>query len=72
MGAKDLVLGSHFLLRVHTRFMKNPRFWYDKNLIEADGIVVVLLSGMRTELLSKDDDSMTEAFAEMIVEGCGL
>jgi hypothetical protein len=37
------------LMRIHYGFfMVNPRFWYDKNLQEADAIIVIAASNLRT------------------------
>lgn len=39
------------LMRVHySFFMTNPRFWYDKNLLESDKLIVVAASDIRKEL----------------------
>ena len=35
------------LLRAHYHLMDNPRFWYDKGLIEASKILCVRASDMR-------------------------
>lgn len=41
-----------FLMRVHYGFfMKNPRFWYDKALIDADRYIVVAASDLRLECI---------------------
>jgi hypothetical protein len=39
------------LMRIHYNvFMANPRFWYDKDLLEADTMVCVAASNLRREL----------------------
>jgi hypothetical protein len=35
------------LLRIHGYFMLNPRFWYEKNLMEADKLICVAMSDLR-------------------------
>jgi hypothetical protein len=39
------------LMRIHYGpvFMGNPRFWYDKDLQKADGIIVCIASNLRLE-----------------------
>ena len=38
-----------FIMRVHYRFfMANPRFWYDKDLREADMYICVAASDLRS------------------------
>ena len=37
-----------FLMRIHYRFfMANPRFWYERDLIEADAIICIAASDLR-------------------------
>lgn len=39
------------LMRIHYDFfMSNQRFWYDKDLREADGFVCVAASDLRVEI----------------------
>ena len=43
--------GLALLVRIHYNFfMKQSRFWYDHDLMEADGIIVNLASKMRKEI----------------------
>ena len=48
----EVVVDAHaFLMRVHYHFfMKQPRFWYERDLQEADMIVCVLASNLRVSL----------------------
>jgi hypothetical protein len=42
--------GLEMLVRIHYNFfMKQSRFWYEHNLMEADGIIVNIASVMRKE-----------------------
>jgi hypothetical protein len=44
----DIESGIKILVNVHyNHFMQNKRFWYEKELQEADSIVCKLLSSMR-------------------------
>ncbi len=39
------------LLRIHYGvFMANPRFWYERNLQEADAVIVVAASDLRARV----------------------
>jgi len=38
------------LMRIHyCFFMANPRFWYDRNLIDADALICIAASNLRRE-----------------------
>jgi hypothetical protein len=37
------------LMRAHYHLMDNPRFWYDRGLLEASKVICVTASNMRKE-----------------------
>jgi len=45
--------GWTMLLAAHYRLMDNPRFWYDRALIDASRILCSLASDMRAEILKE-------------------
>lgn len=44
------------LMRIHYNFfMANPRFWYDRDLQDADKLIVVAASNLRKEIADRRD-----------------